>query len=160
MFATLTATARPRLIATAAVLACFALLASQTTLARSVGADVWNVPELQSQLEESTEKRGQLDAQGDVIMRRIVVKEALIDDLLAGRTTLAEVTEKFTELNAPRAEYQTLIRVTYPGATDQEKAARNVISFALLRAPAGARADLAERLEDELQELIALSATH
>ncbi len=158
MFATLTT--RPRLVATATVLASFAILTGHPTLARSVGADVWNVAELQSQLQESTEARGQLDAQGDVILRRIAVKEALIDDLLTGRTTLAEVTAKFTELNAPRAEYRTVIRATYSGTTDQEKAARNVISFALLRAPAGARADLTERLNDELQQMIALSATH
>ncbi|MBP3959556.1 hypothetical protein J8F10_30295 [Gemmata sp. G18] len=158
MFATLTA--RPRLLATALVLAAFTGLAGHPTLAESVGADVWNVAELQESLRESTDVSSQLDTEGGAVLRRIAVKEALVDELLAGRAPLAEVTTKFTELNAARAEYLTTIRAFYPGATDQEKMARNVISFALLRAPARARSALAQRLDAELNQMIAPSGTH
>ncbi len=150
---------RARLL-TAAVFASLVLLACHPTLAKSVGADVWNVPTLNDQLRESEGMSDQLDAEGDEVRRRIAVKESIVSELIAGRTTLAEVTAKFIELNATRPGYVDAIRMSYPGATDLEKSARNVISYALARAPDGTHDALSRKLEAELEQMIARSGSH
>ncbi len=136
-----------------AALAALALLTGHPTLAKSIGADVWNVPALNDQLRESSDLSAQLDDEDEEIRHRIVVKEAIIGQLIANHATLAETTAKFIELNASRPEYVTTIRATYPGATYEEKAARNVISYALARAPAGGYDALSRRLDAELQQM-------
>lgn len=140
--------------------ASLTLLACHPTLAKSIGADVWNVPALNDQLRESTSAGDRLNDEDDEVRRRIAVKEALVAELIAGHTTLAEVTAKFSELNATRPQYVAAIRSSYAGATDQEKTARNVLSYSLARAPDGTRDALSQRLEAELDQMIALSATH
>jgi hypothetical protein len=151
--------ARPR----ALVCSCLALgavvLVAHPTLARSIGADVWNVPALKEQVRESTEEDDRLtDEDGDV-RRRIAIKDAIIAELLAGRTTLSEATDRFAALNSGRPRYLTAIREGFPGATDQEKFARNVISFALARVEPHERANVSSRLETDLRQMIAARAS-
>lgn len=153
MFATLLT--RSRLLTAGGVLAALALLAGHPTLAKSIGADVWNVPALNDQLRESSDLNAQLDDEDEEVRHRIAMKEAIIGELIASRATLAETTAKFIELNAARPEYVTTIRATYPGATDEEKAARNVIAYALARAPASGYEALSQRLDAELQQMTA-----
>lgn len=158
MFATLTA--RPRLLTAALALPVFAAGLLHPTWAKSVGADVWNVPALNNEARAAISKNERLDAEDDQVRRRMAVKEALVAELIAGRTSLAEVTARFAEMNATRANYVALIRETYPGATDREKAARNVIDYVFSRVPAAERAAVVRRLDAELQQIIAPSAAH
>ncbi len=151
---------RPRLVTAVAALATLTILACHPTLAKSIGADVWNVPALNDQLRESTGASERLDIEDDEIKRRIDLKETIIEELLAGRITLAEATAKFTELNATRPKYMEAIRASFPGATDQEKAARNVISYSLTRTPVDTRAAVSQKFDAELEKMIALSGTH
>ena len=128
---------RPRLFVAAVALVTLGLLIGHPTLARSIGADVWNVPALNEQLRQSEDAREDLDAEDTEIRRRIAVKEALVAELIDGHVSLADVTARFLAINATRPHYMAAIRQSFPGATDQEKTARNVISYALARAPAG-----------------------
>lgn len=153
LFATLTD--RPRLLTGAVFAVAFAALACHPTLARSFGADVWNVPALEAQLRDATDEGARLRTEDDAVLNRIAMKEAIVRELLAGRATLAEATDRFLALNAARPATLEAVRITHAGATDREKTARNVISFALGRAPAAARGAISQRLEDELRQLIA-----
>lgn len=157
MFAT--SLTRPRRL-TATLVVTFAVLAGHPTLARSVGMDVWNVPELQQQLDAASDESARLRTEDDVVLQRIAVKEAIVKELIAGHTTLAETTDRFAEMNANRPQALAVIRLAYPGATDQEKTARNVISYALGRTPVADRAALSRRLEAELQQMTAARGAH
>lgn len=133
--------------------AVLGLFAAHPTWAKSLGLDVWDVPTMGEELRAGAEADRKLSDQSTEVRRRIVVKDAIIADLLARRITLVEATEQFTALNASRPEYLEIIRLAYPGETDQEKFARNVIAFAHMRAAPDRRADLDARLERELQDM-------
>jgi hypothetical protein len=136
------------------------LSAVRPTWAQSIGADVWNVPALQEQVRASVAEETRLDCEDGEVMRRIAVKEAIAADLAEGRCTLAEATDRFNELNATRPEYVSTLLRSVPGATDREKFARNVISYALIRVEPSERPALSSRLEAELRQMLADSAAH
>lgn len=130
------------------------VLTIHPTWAKSLGADVWNMPALKEQLRESQNDIARLDAEDQGVRQRIAVKESLVQDLLAGRATLAEVTEQFTALDASRPEYMDILRANHPAASDREVMARNVISYALPRVPAEERAAVSSKLEVDLQQML------
>jgi hypothetical protein len=103
--------------------------------------DVWNYGSLTEQLEQSRVERERLTAEDAEIHERMALKEQLVAELIAGHTTLPEVTSQFTAINAARPEYMAVIRVNYPGGTDEEKVAHNVIEYALPRLPDDAKRD-------------------
>jgi len=150
--------ARRRMVLGGFVFAAVGMLAVHPTWASSIGADVWNMPSLKEELRANTEEASVLANQDDEIRHRISLKEVIIADLLANRITLAEATEQFTVMNASRPQYMTMIRSSFPGETDQEKFARNVISFALLRVKPQERDALNHRLEKELHLMLTGSA--
>lgn len=158
MFATLQT--RPRLLTAAVLAGAFAVLACHPTLARSLGADVWNVPSLNAQFRAASDESERLNAEDDTVLSRISRKEAVVRELLEGRATLAEATDRFIQMNAARPQAMEAVRFNYPGTTDREKTAHNVIYFALGRTPAADREALSRRLEAELHELSAASTAH
>ena len=90
-----------------------------------------------------------------LVCRRIEVKESIAWDLVAGRTTLADATARFMLLNEPYPYYLQMIRDTYPGSTDQERTARNVMDYTLGRVTdRRERERLAGRFEGELRTMI------
>lgn len=152
--------ARPRLLLGTGLLVGAGALLAHPTLARSVGADVWNVPALNEQVRAAGAEEERLTEDDNDVLRRIAVKEGIVSALIAGRLTLTEATERFAELNAARPAYLPTLRTAYPGDTDQEKFARNVISFALPRVPPHERAALSARLEAELRQMLATGTAH
>jgi hypothetical protein len=124
---------------------------------RRVGLDVWNVPAPEGDSRAARER--ELNAEVDEIDRVIAVKEALIADLIGGRATLAGVAADFRELDRANPAHMQVIRANFPGATDEERMARNVIRYALNRvADPGERENLRLRLEGELRALLARPA--
>lgn len=98
----------------------------------------------------------ELEGMSRELRQRIEVKNRLVDELLAGRTTLAEVTTQFLAMNQTRKEYMVTVRMHYSGATDAEKTARNVIGFASTDIAGYCpiqRALVLVRLEYQLQQL-------
>ncbi|MBA4187544.1 MAG: hypothetical protein C0467_05940 [Planctomycetaceae bacterium] len=63
------------------------------------------------------------------LLSNIAIKDALITDLVSGRRTLAEVTEAFLAMNQRWPESMAVVRGHYPGRTDEEKTAHNVMGF-------------------------------
>ena len=145
---------RRNLAIAAAILALpVALALAQPTWAQAMGLDIWNMPALQQETRSYQAQSQELEAQGREVRSRITAKDLLIADLVAGRSTLAATTARFLELNELRPEYMEVIRITYPGATDEEKMVRNVITFTtaqLSRQPAWQRFGTLARLNMEL----------
>lgn len=150
--------ARPRTLFGSCVLVGAVVLTVHPSWAQSLGADVWNVPALNKQVHASAVEDERLASEDEDILRRIAIKESIITTLITRRITLAEATAQFTELNSARPDYASTLRNTFPGDTDLEKAARNVIAFALPRVPSDEREALSARLEAELQQMLAGSA--
>ncbi|MBA4062250.1 MAG: hypothetical protein C0501_00825 [Isosphaera sp.] len=149
-----------RLAALAALAAPAAGVAAAAVLrpewSAAVGLDVWNVPALRAESRAEAERAEVLADEDQDIRRRIAVKEALVSDLIAGRATLAAVTARFVELNRARPEYVAAVRANYPGDTDEEKTARNVLEYAsgrIAAEPPARRAEVTARLRAELAGL-------
>jgi hypothetical protein len=147
-----------RLIRCAVLGACLSVaglvLAVHPTWAATLGIDVWNVPALKAQMRTSAEEGHRLDAEDEYVRRRIELKEMIVRDLIAEKIPLAEATDRFAALNAMCPRSEAAVRDFFPGSTDREKTARNVISFAVTRAAPHAQAALASRLESELRQML------
>jgi hypothetical protein len=95
--------------------------------------------------------RSELEAQLQSVKDRTAYKSDLIDRLIAGNATLAEVTDEFRRLNRGTPAVG-VIRVYYRGSSDEEKNARNVITFVDLRPlPADRKAEVLARLAREFE---------
>jgi hypothetical protein len=94
----------------------------------AVGFDPFGGSNANDIAEQSDETRD-LDAEGAEIQHRMEVKNALIENLVAGRSGLAEVTARFLALDEGRPAYMMALRNAQPGSTDEEKMARNVIGY-------------------------------
>jgi hypothetical protein len=151
---------RPRVLIASGLALIVSVLVVHPTWAQALGVDVWTVPELKEQVRASSAEGDRLADEDEDVLRRIAIKEGIVSDLIAGRSTLAEASERFTVLNAARPEYANAVRDAFPGATDQEKTSRNVISYALTRVAPHARAALSSRLEAELRQTLDAGATN
>lgn len=148
-------------IAPFAVLVPVAVFALNAPSVRSAVVGVFQVGELREELNAEVELGESLELVNVEIQRRIAIKEGLVADLIAGRTTLACVAEQFLALNQGRPEYMRVIRVTYPGASDFEKSAHNVIGYVegeLARYPAAQQDEVRRRLQTERCDLFHTSA--
>jgi hypothetical protein len=95
-----------------------------------------------------------LDARGQELAGRIAYKEALIDTLIDGRATLAQVSDEFLRINEEDRAIMFSIRNRYPEASgDEERSANNVISFVRVRSlPAEVKSRVLDRLEREFED--------
>lgn len=146
--------ARGRVTLTGLMFVGASALALFPTWVQSVGADVWNLPSDEASIRENARANDRITQQNDETLRRIAIKESIVEELLAGRLTLAEATDQFVEMNAARPECLNRIRAEYPGSGDREKTARNVISFAIVHTKPAERAGVQLRLERELQRML------
>ena len=123
-------------------------LASSGARAESDGPAVGTV-------EEEAAVARELEDEDAEVLQRLAVKEVLVGDLIAGRTSLMEVTAEFLHLNENRPECLLVIRASCPGDTDVEKTAHNVIDYTLPRvADSDRREELTRRLEAELADML------
>ena len=63
------------------------------------------------------------------IMDRIALKEAMVNELIAGRAGLVEVAGRFEALNGVVPGSLEVLRTRYPGLSDLERAAMNVLDY-------------------------------
>lgn len=134
------------------------VLAVHPTWAKSIGADVWNVAALKDELRATQLDNARLECEDEQVRYRIALKESLIKDLIAERATLADVSGQFATLDATRPAYMDVLRKAYPGGTDQEVVARNVIAYTLARVAPGDRATVSSRLEADLRKMLSSPA--
>ena len=127
---------------------------SHPSWSEQLGLDFWSVPSLRDTIARHQRQHAQLDAEDQVVLERIAVKQSIIGELVAGRVGLTEAAARFRALNAARPVYQSVIRHTYGGESEAECYCRNVLDFvaADLRDDAR-RGDVLRRLTGELERL-------
>ncbi len=85
---------------------------------------------------------------------RIAIKDRLIGDLIAGHATLRETTVRFMDLNRSNEMARDAIECHYSGGSSEEKAARNVIDFAVAALKtAPAPSNTPQRIEGQFREM-------
>ena len=91
-------------------------------------------------------------AKAEAINARIQIKDMLIEELVAGRTSLVEVASRFRVLNQDVKECEIVMKARYPGVPEEERAARNVIDFVRVRdmSPCD-KAEVLHRLQSEFE---------
>ena len=73
-------------------------------------------------------ERQRMQAQLEASKARINYKNELVERLIAGQATLAEVSGEFLRMNQATSALE-MIRHLHPGSSDEEKSAHNVIEF-------------------------------
>jgi hypothetical protein len=119
-----------------------------------LGVDFWSVPALQAKLKEEGRWHDQLEALDAAVKQRIAVKDLIIADVLAHRTSLIEAAAEFRRLNADEPKYMDVLRESFPSRSDEECLCRNVLAYVSMsgrRQPERIKAEVA-RLEAELRE--------
>lgn len=138
----------------AATILLVAFSTCNLTWLHTIGFDVWNLPQLEREVRDSEAANEELAALNSDIQARIATKEALVAELIEGRSSLAKVTDEFAAMNQAQPGYMDVIRVTFLGRNDREKVARTVIAYVSSRIQdRDESARTVERLEAELAEM-------
>jgi hypothetical protein len=120
------------------------------TLPQSVW-DSWNPFEILELSRRADEHARELDAQHQILWQRIEYKTALVAELATGRRSLWEAVQLLRDQGALTPQVLKQLRAVYPGVSDDEAVARNLIAFTkatLHKDPA--QAAVLARLEAEL----------
>jgi hypothetical protein len=114
-----------------------------------------SLPELRERLEESRLCAQALDEQVELAQWRVATKERLIENLIARRCTLGEVTNRFLELDRSLPPAIEHVRRRYPGASDAHKMALNILMYSSSRVKGSllTRSTVMARLTREYLEL-------
>src|SRR5262245_10519232 len=110
----------------------FALIAAglftYPAIAEDSGTDFWSVLDLHDRMAQAQEESRWADREELAVMRRIAVRNEVIRELLEGRITFEEASERFAELNRHHAAAMGYVRRAYSGRTDEERAAWQLAS--------------------------------
>jgi hypothetical protein len=103
-------------------------LCSHPSFAKDAGFDFWNVDELQQQKMTDQEKHQRMSRQNEIVLRRLDLREDVMKELLNEQISFEEATARFVEFN------QTLptkvgVAVTFPGKTEEDRAAWQLLSY-------------------------------
>jgi hypothetical protein len=120
-------------------------------LARQLG----QLPEASRRIESERERRADLDEHSEKVLARISGKNAIVDDLIAGRVGLFEAAASFRALNRRRPPLIEFGRDLLACRSDAERYCRQVLAWTRSRAshrPEGTTDSLVTRLEAELED--------
>lgn len=131
----------------------FCLACPQWT--RALGLDVWNYQELADEARREGRLRNELSATDERIKHRLDLKAVVTDEVIEGRASLADATERFMALNRADPDIVSHTRQMFPAPTEAEATARQVINFvhARLRHEPSRRDEVLCRLRAELSSL-------
>ena len=82
---------------------------------------------------------------------RLLAKQATVIELIDGRVTLGEATERFLVLTAGDDRAMDCLRFKYDGSTDTERFARNVTDYAAANVSPAESAAVAARLDGQFR---------
>src|SRR4051812_37481770 len=105
------------------------LYLARPSWAAHLGLDFWEFPSLSARIASDRQEAGSLATKDEQVMRRIAVKEAIVEDLIHGRIGLLDAAAQFRVLTAGQRGYSLVLRGMYPNMTDEERVCRNVISY-------------------------------
>jgi len=92
------------------------------------GGDIWQIVKARSRMAEADRNMRKLDQDDEHVMRRVAIREEIIRDLVVGRMTFQQGTQRFVELNRTHPSALANLRRMYPGRTDEECAARQLVT--------------------------------
>jgi hypothetical protein len=118
-----------RRVASYLMLAGVLFLAERAGVVQAAGADVWNLPGLERQLQDDAARRLVLERRDEETMHRMAVKENLIADLRAGVRSLADVADEFYRMNADAPESIDLLCAHFQCTDEREACARSVVAY-------------------------------
>jgi hypothetical protein len=128
--------------------------------AERAGLDWWHLPALERERKATADRDRGMDAERDLLARRMALKDAAVADLIAGRVSLAEVLDLFAEMDRGRPAHLPSRYSHHQGLSDHESQFRNVVEYALNRVTDPAEGEaLRRRLAGELSGLIARPGT-
>jgi len=137
-------------------------IGSSTGVLAFSGLEIFQSQAHRDEMKSHVEYGKQLDLIDNELRRHIRIKDQLIAELIDGKKSLPEVTTEFLVLNYSQAATMDVLRREYPGATDEEKIARNVIEYAtadLEHSSSGQKDVILARLEAEFEEMRDRSAS-
>jgi hypothetical protein len=121
------------------------------------GLDFWNIPQLEAEIAACEEKSKRMDAENEALTVRIQIKDVLVKELIAGRVSLASVSDQFYTLNSDDPVVIDQLRRHFHIDDDRAVAALNVIAFADTyldtEADAVRKPVIMKRLDDEFDRL-------
>jgi hypothetical protein len=91
------------------------------------------------------------------IRERTIARDQAIHELFAGQRTFWEVVDRFEAINATFPPTEAAVRKSYPGSSDREKVARQVLATAhylLGNPPVPKRVAAVARMEAELKAFV------
>ena len=146
------------LLAFGAVMAAFIVVVHvQPTWAATLTIDLWNIVELEQTIESQVRKRQVLDEQFELALQRCHQRRHIVDDVIAGRTTLRQAAVEFRSLNEGLPASRWSYNQAYAGKSEGERFCRYVIRLVQTdlseRTPTLATTKV-EKLEQELQALL------
>jgi hypothetical protein len=145
------------------LLTCVALALGVLTAAAALnpawmtelGLDVWNLPELQWDLEAKRQRGAELQRESELVQQRIAAKYEIIEELAARKATLREAVARFRELDAryPACRYPGKHGLV--GDCSDEEAGGRIVAWVYgeYRQRMPAQVDgIVARLEEELRQ--------
>jgi hypothetical protein len=123
-------------------------LTADPAFAADTGLDIWDLPEIWKANDAANRDRDKLERIAQATSNRLAVRAETVEAVLAGRTEPEAAVRTFVELNRSDAKALELCRANFAGATDEERAARQLVSHVRSQGPdTGATADrIARRL--------------
>lgn len=131
-----------RFLAVSAVFAASALIASNTSLAEDLGIDVWHVPDLQDRVAAAESRDVELSRESTVVLRRLDWRSDVVADLIAGRISGGDAHARFLDANQSHPKATQYLRRMWPGRSDEERTARQLVVYVRVSGHPGAAADL------------------
>jgi len=103
-------------------------LSAVPSAAESAGLDFWHVPELHEQFEANERRDAELERRSEQAMRRIALREEVVSELVSGQVSFEVAARRFAQINRTDLAATRFARLTQPGRSDEERAARQVIA--------------------------------
>jgi hypothetical protein len=121
--------------------ACCAVLAVGALVPRREPVPAKDAPSGSGGVWDEVDRGEDLGGQAETLVSRRHARRAVVDAVIAGRMTLEQATARFLELNQMHPECMTALRLSNPGASDEECVRRQVSDhFRRARAQSSAEA--------------------
>jgi hypothetical protein len=120
----------------------------------SLGFDVWNYFKEKNDLDESVRRGSKFERDNQLIRQITSRRDVIVRDLIHGRITLSDASERSLALNREYPELTTMSRFNYPSDSDEESSAMQLLRHVRVCANSDSSlADVVAHLEMELKNM-------
>jgi hypothetical protein len=100
---------------------------AQPEWATEIGMDFWNLPGLEADLQQSHRIAVELEQRSSQTLRRLLQKEAVVNDLLLGNCSFFEAAVQFKLLNRDAAHIHASYQLEHPNLSADEACCHGLI---------------------------------